>query len=76
LAGDAGAGVTRTRDDERAPAGGRTQDPVIANLVNPRGRDQGGELLQQLQGLEDDVRRPIAPAALEAVEQPAVGKKR
>jgi hypothetical protein len=40
--------------------------------VSARWRDRRGELLDQLERLEDERRRAVAPAALEPVEQMAV----
>jgi hypothetical protein len=45
---------------------------VVADEVEARRRDQGGEPLQELEGLEDDVGRAVPPAVLEAVEEAAV----
>ena len=56
--------------DEPPFSGGRTQDAVVADLVNPGRRDQGGELLEEFQWFEDDMGGPVAPAMLETVEQP------
>jgi hypothetical protein len=39
-------------------------------------RNEGREPLQELDGLEDDVRGPIAPAVLEAVEEASVHHSR
>jgi hypothetical protein len=39
-----------------------------------RRRDQGRELLEELQGLEDDVGRAVAPAILQPVEEPAIAE--
>jgi hypothetical protein len=47
---------------------------VISNLVRAWRRDQGHELLQQFLGLEDHVRRAVAPAALQAIEETCVGQ--
>jgi len=75
-AGPPGMGLVRTGHDEPAAAGGRPKDAVVADLVDPRGRDEGGQLLQELQGFEDHMGGPVAPATLEAVEQPAIGEAR
>jgi hypothetical protein len=45
---------------------------VVAHEVKAGRRYQGRELLDQFLGLEDDVRRAIAPAMLEAVQEPPV----
>jgi hypothetical protein len=49
---------------------------MVTHGVNPRRRNQGGELLDQLIGCEKDGRGPVAPAALELVEKSAVGELR
>jgi hypothetical protein len=60
-------GTTRSRRLAHA-----TQDPVVADEMEARRRDRGGEPLQELEGLEDDVGRAVPPAVLEAVEEAAV----
>jgi len=40
--------------------------------MGTRPRHERGEPLHELDRLEDDVRRAVAPALLEAIEQPAV----
>ncbi len=45
---------------------------MVADEVEAGRRDQGGEPLQELEGLEDDVGRSVAPAVLEAVEEAPV----
>jgi len=45
---------------------------VIPDEVSARRRHQRGESLDQLERLEDERRRAVAPAALEPVEQAAV----
>jgi hypothetical protein len=45
---------------------------VVSHEVEARRRDEGRELLHELRGLEDDVGRAVAPAVLEAVEEPAI----
>jgi hypothetical protein len=44
---------------------------TAGNLYNKRGM-----LADEFQRLKNDVRCPVPPATLEAIEQPAVGKKR
>ena len=63
-------GCARHHAISRAGAG--PEDPMVADEVDSRRRHEGGELLHQLQGIEDDVAGSIAPAVLEAVEQPPV----
>ena len=63
--------------DEIAPAGRGGEHTVVAHLVHARRRNERGELLEQLERLErleHDMRGAVAPAALEPVEQPAVGE--
>jgi len=62
--------------DLRAPTCGGGQDPMVSNEVEPGRRDEGGGLLQQLQRLEDDVGRHVAPAVLELVHHPAIRQQR
>jgi hypothetical protein len=57
---------------EPSLSGRRAQDALVTDLVNPRWRDGGGDLLQEFQRLEDDVGGPVAPAALEAIKEPSV----
>jgi hypothetical protein len=64
------------RNHQRPPGGRRSQDSVIANLVKPRRRHKRSKFAYEFQRLKDDVRCPVAPAALEAIEQPAVAKQR
>jgi hypothetical protein len=53
-------------------AGARSEDPVVADEVEAGRRYERGEPLQELEGLEDNVRRAVAPAVFEAVEEAAV----
>ncbi len=73
--GSVGAHLLRLREPENSQqvpgAGTRSEDPVIADEVEARRRDQSGDPLQELEGLEDDVGR-AAPAVLEAVEEAPV----
>ena len=65
------AGVRRhARHDSAALARGRAKDPVVANEVEARRGDEGNESLDELPGLEDDVGRAVAPAVLQAVQEP------
>ena len=48
------------------------QDPVVTHEVEARWRDQRCELLHEFLGLEDDVGGAVAPAVLEAVEEPSI----
>jgi hypothetical protein len=59
-----------------APACTRREDPVVADEVEARRRDQGRELLDELLGLEDDVCRAVAPAVLQAIQEPSVLESR
>jgi len=61
-------------DDQAAADGGGSEKAVVTDLVNPGRGNQDGQLLDQLQGLEDHVGGPVAPAALEAVEETSVGE--
>jgi hypothetical protein len=45
---------------------------VVADEVEARRWDEGREPLQELERLEDDVPRPVAPTMLEAVEEAAI----
>ena len=62
------------RHDPVAFAGARSEDAVVADEMEVRRRDQGRELLEELQGLEDDVGRAVAPAILQPVEEPAIAE--
>jgi len=48
------------------------EDAVVPHEMGTRPRHERGEPLHELDRLEDDVRRAVAPALLEAVEQPPV----
>jgi len=52
------------------------EDAVIAHEMDTRPRHERGEPLHELARLEDDVRSAIAPAVLEAIEQPSVALSR
>jgi hypothetical protein len=54
----------------------RIEDAVVAHEVEARGRDEGGELLDELERVEDDVARAVAPAVLQAVEEPSIRQAR
>lgn len=56
--------------------GGGGQDAVVPDEVDPGWRNECGELFEQLQRLEPDMGRAVAPALLELVDQPAVGRLR
>jgi len=67
----------RTRRHHLRPVSSRgSENAVVPNEVEPRRRDQRGELRQQLQGFESDVSRAVAPAVFEFVEQPLLTKDR
>jgi hypothetical protein len=57
----------------RPPARMRGEDPVIEQQVDRGPRSDRGELLQQLDGLEQKMRSAIAPHRLEFDEDAAVG---
>ena len=61
-------------DDQAAAEGGGPEKAVVTDLVNPGRGDQDGQLLHQFLGLEDHMGGAVAPAALQAVEETAVGK--
>jgi len=44
--------------------------------VKPRRRHKGGKLAEKFKRFEADVGGSVAPAALQATEQPTVGQKR
>jgi hypothetical protein len=49
------------------------QFDAIQEQGHRRSRDDGGELLQEFDGLEEQVRRPIAPRRLELDEDASIG---
>lgn len=57
------------------PAGMRGEDPVGEYEVNAGARDQGSELFQELQGLEEEVAGAVGPAALELPQDAAVSRE-
>jgi hypothetical protein len=48
---------------------------VVSDQVEPWRRYQGGELLEEFEGLEDDVGGAVAPGVAELVEDAAVGEQ-
>jgi hypothetical protein len=60
-------------DDVRAPPSMRGEEAVIQNQVDRGSRDDGRELLQEFDGLEEQVRRAIAPHRLELDEDASIG---
>jgi hypothetical protein len=64
----------RLRSDEGSPAGCRGEHAVISDEVESGRRNQGCQLLDQLEGFEDDVVGAVAPAASETIQQAAVGQ--
>jgi hypothetical protein len=48
---------------------------MVSHQVETRRRDEGGELLQQLQRFEAEVGRPVAPAVPGFIHHPAVRKQ-
>ncbi len=61
----AGALGGGNRDDEIAPGGGWRKHAVIGELVLARTGHERGEPFQEDEGLEDDVRRAVAPGVAE-----------
>ena len=51
-------------DDAIAFSRARRQDAVVADEMEARRRDEGGELLDELERLEADVRGAVAPARI------------
>jgi len=49
---------------------------AISNQIEAGRRHKRGEFFNQFEGLENHVGGSVAPAALEAIQQPAVGEKR
>ncbi len=49
---------------------------MVPDEVDPGWRNECGELFEQLQRLQPDMGRAVAPALLELVDQPAVGRLR
>jgi hypothetical protein len=49
---------------------------VVAHEVDAGRRHQGGELFDELGRLEHDVRGAVAPAVLQAVEEPPIVEPR
>jgi hypothetical protein len=60
-------------DDVRAPPSMRGEEAVKQNQVDRGSRDDGRELLQEFDGLEEEVRRAIAPHRLELDEEASIG---
>ncbi len=46
---------------------------MVEHQIDARPRREGGELLEQSDGLEDEVRRAVVPLALQRDEDPPVG---
>jgi len=59
----------------RPPLGCGRKHAMISDQIESRARNERGELLHELKRFKDDVRRSIPPAALEAVQQPAIGQQ-
>jgi hypothetical protein len=51
----------------------RGEDAVIQEQVHRGPRDDGRELLQEFDGLEEEVRRAVAPHRLELDEDASIG---
>ncbi len=64
------------RHDPRPVSSRGSENAVVTNEVEPRRRDQCGELLQQFEGFESDVGRAVASAVFEFVEQTPAGQPR
>jgi hypothetical protein len=60
-------------DDLPAPACTRGEDTVVQDQVDGGAGDDGRELLQEFDGLEEEARRAIAPLRLELDEDASVG---
>jgi hypothetical protein len=60
-------------DDLRAPARTRGEDAVIQEQVHRGPGNEGCQLLQEFDALEEEVRRAIAPDGLEFDENAPVG---
>jgi hypothetical protein len=60
--------------DEVAQAGASREHTVIADLVGARGRDQGGELAEEVERFEEQRLGAVAPGMRQAVEQASVGE--
>jgi hypothetical protein len=61
-----------TGHDPVALARAGRQDPVVADLVGTRRRDQGRQAIDELMSLHQDVGRAVPPARLEAQREPSV----
>jgi hypothetical protein len=64
------------RHDAIALARARAEHAVVADEMEARRRDERGEFPGELLRREDGVRRAIAPAVLQAIEQAAVFESR
>ena len=73
LEGVAVRGRAAVGDDLRAPARTRAEDAVIQEQVHRGPGNEGRQLLQEFDGLEEEVRRAIAPDRLEFDENAPVG---
>ena len=73
LEGVAVQGRAAVADDLRAPARTRGEDAVIQEQVHRGPGNEGCRLLQEFDGLEEEVRRAIAPDGLEFDENAPVG---
>jgi hypothetical protein len=70
-------GDVRTRRDHLAAAGcGGCEHAVIAHEIHPRRWNEGGELLDELEWREHDVRGSVAPAVLQSIQQSPVWQGR
>ena len=66
-------GGAAVADDVRAPARPRGEDAVIQQQIHCGARNEGGELLEEFDGLEEEVRCAITPRGLELDEHAPVG---
>jgi hypothetical protein len=73
LEGGAIRGGAAVADDVRAPARPRGEDAVIQKQIHGGAGNEGRELLQEFDGLEEEVRRAITPGGLELDEDAPVG---
>ena len=73
LAASPHAGVETDTRKGREPARAGGEDAVVEEQVDPGAGDEGGELFEEFDGLEEEVRGAIAPHGLEVHEHAAVG---
>jgi hypothetical protein len=71
--GDTVRGRAGVADDLRAPARPRGEDAVIQEQLDRGARDEGRQLFEEFDGLEEEVRCSIAPHCFEFDEDAPVG---